>query len=80
MKNISSNVQRAFIATAFASGLLSSGVVASAQTAAPIANTATSATTVSMSTVDAKAQRRAQLEAFSAEVRRVAFRNLGTSL
>jgi hypothetical protein len=74
---ISQKIQKVLIATALASGFVSAGVAASAQTtAAP----APSATNVSMSSVDTKAQRQAHLDAVNAEQRRVAFRNLGTSL
>jgi hypothetical protein len=76
------NFQRLVIASALASGLVSAaGVAASAQTTAmPVATATTNATNVSMSTVDPKAKRRAELEQENADARRVEFRFLGTSL
>jgi hypothetical protein len=75
------NFQRLVIASALASGLVSAGVAASAQTSAtPVATTTTNATNVSMSTVDPKAKRQAELEQENADARRVEFRFLGTSL
>ncbi len=78
-------VQRIVIASALASGLLTAGIAASAQTTGTPATTnaagATSnATNVSMSTTDAGATRRVQLEQANEDARRIAFRHLGTSL
>ena len=75
------NIQRLVIASALASGLVSAGVAASAQTTTtPAATITTNATNVSMSTVDPKAKRQAELEQENADARRVEFRFLGTSL
>jgi len=75
------NIQRLVIASALASGLVSAGVAASAQTSTePAATITTNATNVSMSTVDPKAKRQAELEQENADARRVEFRFLGTSL
>lgn len=81
--NTTSTFGRILAGTALASGLLTVGVAASAQTtAAPVTQptTATNANTVAMSTVDTKAQRQADFEKVNADARRVEFRNLGTSL
>jgi len=78
MNTKSQKIQRFLIAAALASGLVSAGVAASAQTTA--APAATSATDVSMSTVDSKAKRQAELEQLNADLRRVEFLHLGTSL
>ncbi len=81
MKISLQNIQRLVIASALGSGLVSAGVAASAQTTTtPAATTTTNATNVSMSTVDPKAKRRAELEQETADARRVEFRFLGTSL
>jgi len=89
MKINSQNIQRLVMASALASGLFSSGVAASAQTtAAPAATTAatttitttSNATNVSMSSVDVKAKRQAELEQANADARRMLFRNQLTSL
>ncbi len=81
MKIRTQSIGRLAIASALATGLVSAGVAASAQTAAtPVATTATSATNVSMSTVDPKAQRQAELARENADARRVEFRYQGTSL
>jgi hypothetical protein len=75
------NIQRLVIASALASGLVSAGVAASAQpNTEPAATITTNATNVSMSTVDPKAKRQAELEQENADARRVEFRFLGTSL
>lgn len=76
------NIQRFILAGTFAAALVSNGMPASAQTtAAPVAPPATtSATTVAMSTVDAKAKRQAELEQENADARRVEFLHQGTSL
>ncbi len=71
-------IKRLVFASALASGLISSGVAASAQTTTAPASAG--ATTVSMSTVDTKAGRQMALQQADAEARRVEFRNLGTSL
>jgi hypothetical protein len=77
----SQRIQRLAIASALASGLVSAGVAASAQTTtAPAATMTTNATNVSMTTVDSKAKRQADLEQANADARRVEFRYLGTSL
>jgi hypothetical protein len=74
-------LQRLVIATAFASGLLSVGVAASAQTtAAPVNPTTVSVPTIAMSTADPKAKTQALLNAINADERRSEFRFLGTSL
>ncbi len=75
-------IGRIATATVLATGFVSAGIAASAQTtAAPATNTAASATNVSLSTAgDAKAKRKADLEALNAEARRVAFLHEGTSL
>jgi len=78
MNTKSQKIQRFLIAAALASGLVSAGVAASAQTTA--APAATNATNVSMSTVDSKAKRQAELEQLNADLRRVEFLHLGTSL
>jgi len=81
MKINSHNIQRLVIATALASGLVSAGVAASAQTsAAPGPKTTSNATNVSVSTVDAKAKRQAELERWNADARRIEFLHQGTSL
>jgi hypothetical protein len=81
MKISLQNIQRLVIASALASRLVSAGVAASAQTnTEPAATIATNATNVSMSTVDPKAKRQAELEQENADARRVEFRFLGTSL
>jgi hypothetical protein len=73
-------LQRAAIASALASGLMSVGIAASAQTAGTPATPATTgATSVSMSTVSSSSSRLAQLEAENADERRIAFRREGTS-
>jgi hypothetical protein len=77
MKRISSKFQRLLVASALATGILSAGAAASAQSANPPASA--NATTVSMSNVDAKANRRNDLEQANAEARRVEFRHQGTS-
>ncbi len=75
----SHKVQRLVIAAALASGLVSTGVAASAQTTA--APAAPAATNVSMSTTsDPKAARQATFEAENADARRAAFYKLGTDL
>ncbi|MGD0475144.1 MAG: hypothetical protein ABSB70_18285 [Candidatus Velthaea sp.] len=79
MKNRFQVINRLALAGALASGFLSIGVAASAQTTAP-APASPSATTVSMSTVNTNADRRMALEQDSADARRVEFRKLGTSL
>jgi hypothetical protein len=80
MNRISSNFQRLIIASALATGILSAGAAASAQTLnAPAAPVSANATTVSMSNVDAKAKRQNDLEQTNAEARRVEFRYQGTS-
>jgi hypothetical protein len=69
-------VQRLVVATALASGLLATGVAASAQTmAAPVTPAATS---VSMTTTDWKAERQAKLDQENADARRAEFYKLGT--
>ncbi len=80
MNSISQKLQRLVIASAFASGLVSVGVAASAQVTAAPAATTVKATSVSLSTVNAKAKRQAALERDNAETRRIAFRHLGTSI
>jgi hypothetical protein len=81
MKISVQSIRRLVIASALASGLVSAGVGASAQTTAtPVATATTNATNVSMSTVDPKAKRQAELEQENADARRVEFRFLGTSL
>jgi hypothetical protein len=72
------SIARIAVASAFASALLSTAAAVSAQTA--IAPAAPSATTVTMATVNVKADRQKALEQESADARRVEFRNLGTSL
>jgi hypothetical protein len=75
------NLRRIAIATAFASGIVSAGVAASAQTTATPATTTVNATNVSMSsTGDAKARRQVELEAINADARRTEFLHQGTSL
>ena len=73
----SQKVQRLAIAAALASGLVATGVAASAQTtAAPATPTATN---VSMSTTtDWKADRQAKLEQENADARHAEFYKLGT--
>jgi hypothetical protein len=90
MKISSRNIQQLVIASALASGLVSAGVAASAQTtSAPHANMtcvaattglAANATNVSAPTVDSKVNRQSELEQANADARRMEFRNSGTSL
>jgi hypothetical protein len=81
MTTNSQKVQRFIIAACLASGLVSVGVAASAQTTAtPAAMATANATTVSTASVNSKAQRQAQLDELNADERRVDFLHLGTSL
>ena len=91
MRINSQNIERLLIASALASGLVSAGVAASAQTTtvpaatvrtttAAAATTTTSATNVSMSTADPRTKRQSELEQANADARRMLFRNQGTSL
>jgi len=74
-------LQRFAIASAFAAGLLTVGVAASAQTTAtPVDPSTVNASTVEMSTLDTKAQKQAQLDLLNAQERWSEFRFLGTSL
>jgi hypothetical protein len=82
MNIISRKLSRLAVASALATGIISAGIAASAQTVdASNASAAMSATTVSMSTssIDAKAKHQAELEQVNADARRIAFRNQGTS-
>jgi hypothetical protein len=72
-------LQQLVIATALASGLVGTGVAASAQTTTAPATPA--ATSVSMSTTtDWKAEREAKFDQENADARRAEFYKLGTSL
>jgi hypothetical protein len=66
------------LASVLASGSIATSVAASAHSVAA-ATVSADATSVSMSTLDPKAARQAELERANADARRVEFRNLGTS-
>jgi len=77
----SQKIQRFIIAAALATGVVSAGVAASAQTtAAPTSTAIANASHVPTSTAESKTNLQAQLDELNADERRIEFRDLGTSL